>query len=136
MQSCREPCAGRGAGAGALPGSQPRSRAACVAPRHRSCAVHALADPTTGVVSTSVDVFWGDPSEHLFPHVPSPLCSVCWALLGSPCARLTAGSLHTSNTVFSFGPFTPRRTLRGWSMSREGQRGWGGVWRTRLMRSG
>jgi len=31
---------------------------------------------------------------------------------------------HTLNTVFSFGPLTTRRTLRCWSMSREGQRGW------------
>ena len=29
----------------------------------------------------------------------------------------------TSNPVFSFGPLTTRRTLRCWSMSREGQRG-------------
>jgi len=28
------------------------------------------------------------------------------------------------STVFSFGPLTTRRTLRCWSVSREGQRGW------------
>ena len=31
---------------------------------------------------------------------------------------------HTWSTVFSFGPLTSRRTLRCWSVSREGQRGW------------
>jgi len=30
-----------------------------------------------------------------------------------------------------FGLLTTRRTLRGWSVSREGQRGWGGVWRNK-----
>ena len=34
------------------------------------------------------------------------------------------------------GPFTTRRTLRCWSLSREGQGGWWRVWRTSLMRSG
>jgi len=43
---------------------------------------------------------------------------------------------HTSSAVFSFGPLTRRRTWRGWRVSREGQRGWWGVWRTSLMRSG
>ena len=33
-------------------------------------------------------------------------------------------------------PWLARRTLRGWSVSRAGQRGWGGVWRTSLMGSG
>jgi len=43
--------------------------------------------------------------------------------------------LHLECCV-QFGPLTTRRTLRGWSVSREGQRGWGGVWRTSLLRSG
>jgi len=32
--------------------------------------------------------------------------------------------LHLKYCVFSFGPFTTRRTLRCWSLSREEQRGW------------
>jgi len=39
-------------------------------------------------------------------------------------------------TVFSFGSITTRRTLRCWSVSREEQWGWWGVWRTSLRRSG
>jgi len=31
---------------------------------------------------------------------------------------------HIQRSVFSFGPLTTRRTLRSWSMSREGHRGW------------
>jgi len=36
-----------------------------------------------------------------------------------PCTWHWCG--HTSSTVFGFGPLTTRRTLRGWSVSREGQ---------------
>ena len=43
---------------------------------------------------------------------------------------------YTSSTVFSFGPLTTRRTLRCWSVSREGQRGWRGVKSTSFTRSG
>ena len=46
-----------------------------------------------------------------------------------PCTRHWWGC--TSSTVFSFGPLTTRRTLRCWSMSREGQQGQWRVWRTR-----
>ena len=42
----------------------------------------------------------------------------------------------TLSTVFSFGPLTTRKMLSCWSVSREGQRGWWGVWRTSLMRCG
>jgi len=51
-----------------------------------------------------------------------------------PCTRHWWG--RTSNNRFSFGPLTTRRTLRCWSVSREGQQGWWKVWRTSLMRSG
>ena len=34
------------------------------------------------------------------------------------------------------GPLTTSRTLRGWSVSREGQQSWWRIWRTSLMRSG
>ena len=43
---------------------------------------------------------------------------------------------RTSSTVFGFGPLTTIKTLSCWSMSREGQQGWWGVWRKSLMRSG
>ena len=35
--------------------------------------------------------------------------------------------LHHLSSVFTFGPLTTRRTLRCWSLSREGQQGWWGV---------
>ena len=48
-----------------------------------------------------------------------------------PCTQPWWGRI--SSPVFSFGPLTTSRTLRSWSVSREGQRGWWGVWRTSLM---
>ncbi|NXD87101.1 AAK1 kinase, partial [Halcyon senegalensis] len=38
-----------------------------------------------------------------------------------------------SNPGVSFGPLAPRRTWRGWSVAREGQRSWGRGWSRRLM---
>ena len=38
-------------------------------------------------------------------------------------------------TVYSFGPLTVRKTSRPWSVFREGQQSWRGVWSTGLMRS-
>ena len=52
----------------------------------------------------------------------------------SPCTRHWWG--HTSNTVFSFGPLTTRRTLSCWSTSKEGQQSWWRVWKTSPVRSG
>ena len=39
-----------------------------------------------------------------------------------PCTLIWLG--RTSSAVFSFGPLTTRRTLRPWSMSRQGLRSW------------
>ena len=50
-----------------------------------------------------------------------------------PCTRHWWG--RTWSTVFGFGPLTTRKMLRCRSVSREGQRGWWGVWRTSLARS-
>ena len=66
-------------------------------------------------------------------HHKCPGQSHCQTPASSHCAQHWWG--RTSSAVLSFGLLTPRRTLRGWSVSREGQRGWGGVWRTSLMRS-
>jgi len=41
-----------------------------------------------------------------------------------------------SNSLFSYGPLTTRKTLSCWSVSREVQRSWWRVWRSSLMRSG
>jgi len=51
-----------------------------------------------------------------------------------PCTRHWWGC--TVSTVFSFGPLTTRRTLRCWSMSREGEWGWWRVCRTSVVRTG
>jgi len=42
----------------------------------------------------------------------------------------------TLSIVFSFGPLTTGKTLRPWSVSREGQWNWWGVWSTGLVGSG
>ena len=42
---------------------------------------------------------------------------------------------HTLSSIFGFGLLTTRKTLMPWSMSREGQGSWWGVWNTSQMRS-
>jgi len=53
--------------------------------------------------------------------------------------------VHILSTMFSFGPLTSRKTLRPWSVSREGQRScegsgaqilWGATEGTRIVQSG
>ena len=55
---------------------------------------------------------------------------------GGDCAPVLGSGEYTLSTMFRLGPLTTRRTLSCWSMPSEGQRGWWGISRTSLMRSG
>ena len=145
MQSCWEPCAGRGAGARALPALclQPcfpwrvagvqqlaaplESGLRCSTAPFLRCA-RSHSNPAKGVMSLSVDVFWGIHLSTFFHQFPVckrergnlrcrrwqptavPCARVCRALLGSPRARLTTDSLHTSPRTGITSALRPRGT--------------------------